>query len=183
MRDLIAEGRERLAALSESPCTDRAFDLALWAGQNLAEILAELEAQRERVNELAAKRNPDDEVLVEGTWFPPDDLPKILGKHMRSLAEEGRRTKSMYIELEQARARIAELEAAQRPPLGYEVVAKRPKRQDPNSFEYTTAGSIWPEREPVDNHRGWCEDAAAADPERYGTGMEYIVAELREVQS
>lgn len=111
MRDLIAEGRERLTALSESPTTDRAFDLALWAGQNLAEILAELEAQRERVNELAAKRNPDDEVLVEDSWFHPDDLPKVLGNHMRSLTEERRRTKDMYIELEAARAAIARVAA------------------------------------------------------------------------
>jgi hypothetical protein len=114
-RDLIAEGRARLAALEESPSTDRAFDLALWAGQNLAVLLAELEAQRQRVDELAAQRNPDDEVLVEGSWFHPNDLPKILGNYMRSADEDGRRWKDAVVENKALRARVAELEAAQRP--------------------------------------------------------------------
>lgn len=43
-RDLIAEGRAKLAALKEAPSTDRAFDLALWAGENLAAMLDALEA-------------------------------------------------------------------------------------------------------------------------------------------
>lgn len=109
-RDLIAEGRERLTALADSLTTDRAMDLALWAGQHLPILLAELQAQRERVNELAAQRNPDDEVLVEGSWFHPDDLPKILGNFMRSSDEYAREWKGARIELDKARARIAELE-------------------------------------------------------------------------
>lgn len=66
-------------------------------------------------------------------------------------------------------------------PDGYVVLAKRPRRGNLDGFEYTTAGSIWPEREPVDNHRGWCEDQAAAKPERFAGA--YVVAEVREVES
>ncbi|MEV6555893.1 hypothetical protein AB0M22_09265 [Nocardia sp. NPDC051756] len=77
-------------------------------------------------------------------------------------------------ELQAARARVAELEAAQRPPLGYVVLAKR---MTPTIVpRYTTAGGIWDEREPVDNHRGWCEDSAAADPEKFGNDVEYTAA-------
>jgi hypothetical protein len=129
-RDLIAEGRAKLAALAENPATDRAFDLAEWAGLNLAALLDELEAQRERVNELSAeRRNPDEDVLVEGSWFHPEDLPTILGNYMRSVDEHGRRWKDAVVENKALRARIAELDAAQRPPLGY-VAMGRPKDSD-----------------------------------------------------
>lgn len=67
--------------------------------------------------------------------------------------------------------------AAQREPIGYQVLAKRTRTIVPR---YTTAGGIWDEREPVDNHRAYCEDAAAADPERFGYDVEYIVVELQE---
>ena len=126
-----------------------------------------------------------DEAIVDMVRFIAENggAVEVNGVRIENLGHYNREYDKAQFAMQEARARIAELEAAQRPPLGYEVVAKRPKRQDPNAFEYTPAGSIWPEREPVDNHRGWCQDAAAADPERYGTGMEYIVVELREVQS
>ncbi|WP_280448424.1 hypothetical protein [Nocardia brasiliensis] len=196
-RDLIAEGRAELRALEESPSADRAFELALRAGQNLADLLAELEAQRQRVDELAAQRNPNDEALVEGSWFHPDDLPKILGNFMRSSAEHAREAKDAHLQLAEARARIAELErerdeaswslaetremarmgdariaeleAAQRPPLGYVVLAHHPA-QDPYVSEadklFATEG-----------------DAAAVCDAKPPIGQFwYTVAAVREVQ-
>lgn len=72
------------------------------------------------------------------------------------------------------------LEAGQRPPLGYVVIAKRLTRTI--IPRYTTAGGIWDEREPVDSHRAHCEDSAVADLDRFGSEVEYIVAEVREVR-
>ncbi|WP_405490406.1 hypothetical protein [Nocardia sp. NBC_00511] len=69
--------------------------------------IAELE---QRVNELAAQRNPDDEVLVEGSWFHPADLPRILGNYMRGSDEDARKWKDAAVALHTANARIAELE-------------------------------------------------------------------------
>lgn len=64
----------------------------------------------ERVNELAAQRNPDDEVLVEGSWFHPADLPKILGNFMRSCDQWAREAKGSRVALDAAQVRITELE-------------------------------------------------------------------------
>ncbi|MFF0546926.1 hypothetical protein ACFYTF_29225 [Nocardia thailandica] len=89
------------------------------------------------------------------------------------------KTRAMAAELLSLRARVAELEAAQREPLGYVVLAKRPSRSRPGESEYAPAGSVWPDLDPVENHQGWCEGAAESDPERFG-GTEYVIAELRE---
>lgn len=148
--DLIAEGRAKQAALAESPSTDRAFDLAEWAGLNLPALLdrletahariAELEVQRERAfsmhrQELAARTktrtlldaarariaelerenvalrlrvepldSPDFEVLLKELGVDMTDPTEVLAE-----------------KVVHQRERIAELEAAQRPPLGYVV--------------------------------------------------------------
>jgi hypothetical protein len=52
-----------------------------------------------------------DEVLVEDSWFPRSDLPRILGNFMLSAADRGREWKQASAALEEARARISELEA------------------------------------------------------------------------
>lgn len=73
-----------------------------WARRILRELIAEradVAAVRERVGELAAQRNPDDEVLVQGFWFHPSDLPKILGNFMRRSDDWAREAKDAYIAL------------------------------------------------------------------------------------
>jgi hypothetical protein len=65
-------------------------------------------------------------------------------------------------------------------PVGFVVLAKRPDRHEKDAFRYEVAGSIWPTREPVENHQAYCEGTAAADPERY-RGVEYVTGEVREV--
>lgn len=66
--------------------------------------------------------------------------------------------------------------------IGFIVLSKRPARPDSLNFEYGVAGSIWPDREPVENHRGYCEAKAAEKPGRY-RDVTYVVAEVREVES
>ncbi|MFR9773093.1 hypothetical protein [Nocardia sp. SC052] len=83
--------------------------------------------------------------------------------------------------LAEARTRIAELEAAQRPPIGYVVLEKRPHRSEPGDFDYRPVGSIWGEREPAESDAGAWQDAAIADRKRYGN-VEYVLGEVREVQ-
>lgn len=96
-----------------------------------------------------------------------------LGGSRRADASDLPRAQVLLLELADA------LEAAQREPIGYQVLAKRKTGQIVP--RYTTAGGIWDEREPVDNHRAYCEDSAAADPERFGDDVEYVVVELRGV--
>jgi hypothetical protein len=61
-----------------------------------------LDAARQRIDELE-RRNPDDEMLVEGSWFHPADLPKILGNFMRCSDEYAREAKDAFIALKEAR--------------------------------------------------------------------------------
>lgn len=104
-RDLITEAREMLSRTAPGhSMTSDPWTAYEWTRANLPALLDELEAQRARVNELAAQRNPDDEVLVEGSWFHPADLPKILGNFMRASDEYARDAKDAWIELEQLRA-------------------------------------------------------------------------------
>lgn len=42
-------------------------------------------------------RSVDDEVLVEDTWFKRSDLPEVLGRYMRSVAELGREIKALCL--------------------------------------------------------------------------------------
>lgn len=90
-----------------------------FSDRHLAQVTRERDEARalaedlgRRCDELLAKRNPADDVLVDGSWFHPDDLPKILGNHMRAVAEVERRAKDAVIALEAARARVTELEDA-----------------------------------------------------------------------
>lgn len=104
-RDLITEAREMLSRTAPGhSMTSDPWTAYEWTRANLPALLDELEAQRARVNELAAQRNPDDEVLVEGSWFHPAELPKILGNFMRASDEYARDAKDAWIELEQLRA-------------------------------------------------------------------------------
>ena len=73
------------------------------------------------------------------------------------------------------------LEAAQRPPLGYVVLAKRESRLIVDEYRYAIAGDIWPDIEPCEDHQVHSQMTADADPERY-KGVEYVLAEVREVQ-
>jgi hypothetical protein len=50
------------------------------------------------------------EVLVEGSWFKPADLPAVLGNHMRSLAKSQSREKDSYIRVEVAEGKLREAE-------------------------------------------------------------------------
>lgn len=162
-----------VAAHNECLPIDTMLDAILSARKAAADAQALAADLGQRCDELTAKRNPDDDVLVEGTWFHPDDLPKILGNHMRSVDEEQRRTKDAAIALDDARARVTalkaavaardeQLEAAQREPIGYAVVT-------------TYLGGRWVQTAPVVSL-----DAAEARARVY-VEQEARVVELREV--
>ncbi|MEV0357144.1 hypothetical protein AB0H71_13890 [Nocardia sp. NPDC050697] len=52
---LTSQARAVLAAFTENPTTDRAFDVALWAGTNLAALINALEAKRAEHAETLAR--------------------------------------------------------------------------------------------------------------------------------
>jgi len=79
-------------------------------------------------------------------------------------------------------ARVAELEAAQRPPLGYVVLSKRAEGPDPTGFRpRVVSPSIWKERERAEEDRAEWREFAAANLKQLD-GVEYILGEIREVQ-
>jgi hypothetical protein len=102
-RDLVAEGRAKLAALAENPATDRAFDLAEWAGLNLAVLLDALESARTAIGEMQTAHESQ------------------LTRMVKERARLQRKVARLEHDLTAAYARIDALEAAQRPPLGYVV--------------------------------------------------------------
>ena len=61
----------------------------------------------------------------------------------------------------------------------YIVLAKRPSEQGPDGFDYQPAGSVWPTREPVENHQSYCQAKAEAeaDRQRYGD-VEYVIGRI-----
>lgn len=129
--DLIAEGRVKLAAVAESPSTDRAFDLAAYAALNLTALLDGLETARARIAELEGERPAIDEaleraydaegyvdtlaeILSEGaaplTWdeavMGTDRKISVLPRHGLLAA-----ARAALVDRDAARARVAELEA------------------------------------------------------------------------
>ena len=66
--------------------------------------------------------------------------------------------------------------------IGYVVLAKRPDRHNQDQYRYDTAGGVWPDIEPVENHQAYSQMAAEADPNRYGD-VEYVIAALTEVSA
>ena len=59
----------------------------------------------------------------------------------------------------------------------YIVLAKRPSEHGPDGFDYQPAGSVWPTREPVENHQDYCQAEAEADRQRYGD-VEYVIGRI-----
>jgi hypothetical protein len=90
-RDLIAEGRRLLAALADCPATDRVFDVAEWAVPNLPALLDALESAREAIEVVQTAHE----------------------SQLTRMAKERAKAERKIARLQ------AELEAAQRPPLGY----------------------------------------------------------------
>lgn len=93
-RELIAEAREWTAAVSTYP----------GAGHFIRKLATTLEAADRELAEatqMMVELQPDP-VLVEGSWFPVKDLPKILGNYMRSSAEYAREAKREYLRAESA---------------------------------------------------------------------------------
>lgn len=173
-QDLIVEGH-RLAAhtADEAPHIGRLRDV-------LAALLDALEAGRARVAELEpwyeqlrtqARRAVED----DDRWYA---LRVALDGQSVDLAEM---IDAILDQRDKARARVAELEAAQRPPLGYVVLEKRPDRQNPGTDTIRTAGPIWLDREVAERQLAQCEDRAVVDPRWYGNAT-HLVAEVREVQ-
>jgi hypothetical protein len=94
-RDLLAEGRAKLAALAENPSTDRAFDLAEWAGLNLPALLDALEAaQRPPLKYIAGYRSGD-YVMIDGTTAHHDD-PSAARDRARYLTRRDSRAWGVY---------------------------------------------------------------------------------------
>lgn len=96
---LIAEARETGPFEHYEPVED----VHWW--RNLANRLADaLEAAQQRLTECEqsmVELKPDP-VLVEGSWFPVDELPEILGNYMRVSDEMGRQVKDVAIRPEAA---------------------------------------------------------------------------------
>ena len=59
----------------------------------------------------------------------------------------------------------------------YVVLAKRPDSHSPDGFDCQPAGSVWPSREPVENHQSYCQAEAEADRQRYGD-VEYVIGRI-----
>ena len=59
----------------------------------------------------------------------------------------------------------------------YIVLAKRPSKYGPDGFDFQAAGSVWPTREPVENHQAYCQAKAEADRQRYGDA-EYVIGRI-----
>lgn len=111
----LAEIRTRLVAdgvIPAGPTPEQApepldtIELQHWAANTRGipqQLAAEVIHSRARIEELLAERDPDDEVLVEGSWFHLNDLPLILGNYMRSSDRHTREAKDALIELREAR--------------------------------------------------------------------------------
>ena len=63
--------------------------------------------------------------------------------------------------------------------LGYTVVAERPGRTDPAEVRREVVGSLWPDRDPAENHQAYCELAAPGGLDAFGKPVTYRVAEIR----
>ena len=59
----------------------------------------------------------------------------------------------------------------------YVVLAKRPSEYGPDGFDYQPAGIVWPSREPVENHRDYCQASAEANPDKY-RNVEYVIGRI-----
>ena len=60
--------------------------------------------------------------------------------------------------------------------IGYVTLVKRENRTG-DGYDYQPAGSMWPDIEPVENHRVFCEMTAEAHLERYGE-VEYVIGKV-----
>lgn len=146
-----------------------------FSDRHLAEVTRERDAARARVSELvnAESERARLSLYARNARRAIDTLWKSRRGHQSRASMHA----GMY-----RRARNSEeaaLEAAQREPIGYVVVAKRPNRHRLGGFEYGAAGSIWLDREPVENHQAHCEATAEADPERFGV-VGYLIVELHQ---
>lgn len=94
--DLIAKLRSNADAHHEPDSTERrrAANALEQAGKELAEA-----------NQTLIELKPDP-VLVEGSWFPVNDLPKILGNYIRASDEQGRELKARHLKLSEQAATI-----------------------------------------------------------------------------
>ena len=80
--------------------------------------IAELETERDQAKAEVADLHaaltelaPADEVLVEGSYFPRADLPRVLGNFMRASADYAREAKEGHRRAEAAEAETAALRA------------------------------------------------------------------------
>ena len=198
-RDLIAEGREKLAAAT--PGTAYVHDAnadeghpprPLWVVQNTAAIFDGTD-EDDALNVVVDIGTKADAELIAHMRNTYEQLLDIVDEARKRLASHEKSVHWMRQQRDDARARIAELErenirlsgieqlhAEIGQPLGYVVLAKRPDRGQPARYRLSTAGDIWDDLEPVESHRDYCEDQAATNP-RWYRGVEYVIAELREV--
>jgi hypothetical protein len=77
----------------------------------LARALFEVDRELAEANQTLIELRPDP-VLVEGSWFPVNDLPQILGNFMRSTEERGRELKAMHQKLSEHAATIEAVKRA-----------------------------------------------------------------------
>ncbi len=145
-RDLIAEGQAQLDALETDPNGSAAFTLSEWAGLNLAEILRRWESDARDLHAVAVVLDgiitqlgvEDDEAVLQHIRQLQARSAELDTVAIEALAayrriaeleqdvrEEGNRVGRLQDQLRaacaegaDALARVAELEAAQRPPLG-----------------------------------------------------------------
>ena len=102
-----------------------------------------------------------------------DRLRQLAYDDMVCINDSGR---AMAVELLAARARIAELEAAQRPPLGYVVLGRS------TDTVVVMSPRMRPTREDAAEFLAEIQRRIAEDPEWAGTVSSRFIAELREAQ-
>ncbi|MFE7744410.1 hypothetical protein [Nocardia sp. NPDC057455] len=127
-RDLIAEGRAKLDAFHACPSSGRAFELAEWAGINLPALL-------DKIGWLRVWKAGAELTLAEDKRYIDEANSGELVRRLAAERDEARQAievmqtahESQLTRMAKERARLQRkvdrLEAAQRPPLGYEDFA------------------------------------------------------------
>lgn len=120
-----------------------------------------------------------DEAIVDMVRFIAENggAVEVNGVRIENLGHYNREYDKAQFAMQEARARIAELEAAQRPPLGYVVLGRS------TDTVVVMSPRMRPTREDAAEFLAEIQRRIAEDPEWAGTVSSRFIAELRQVQS